>query len=227
VRKAIDCRHLGYTDGAQAVIYLTSHDVEGYRSERLHNFLRWNGVTDVAALERRTRLAFACLLTAVGLPMILAGEEFSDEHDRFDEHGRVSQAGGKQVDPVNFSRLEHEWRRRLAAYVARLVKLRTTSDALAVNDTAFIHTDFTGGRRIVVWRRGRPGTADCVVVVANFSDWGTPDPTNPASEYRVPAWPSMPAGVRWREVTQDREVPADWVGREPLYPWEAKVYTTT
>jgi len=51
------------------------------------------------------KLAFACLLTAVGIPMILAGEEFADQHDRFDSHGNVSQDGGKQVDPVDFSRL--------------------------------------------------------------------------------------------------------------------------
>jgi pullulanase len=60
--------------------------------------------------------------------------------------------------------------------------------------------------------------------VANFSDWGTANPTDPASEYVVPNWPATPAGAEWREVTQDRAVPEDWVGREPLYPWEAKVY---
>jgi pullulanase len=29
----------------------------------------------------------------------------------------------------------------------------------------------------------------------------------------------------WREVTQNRNVPREWVGREPLMHWEAKVYT--
>lgn len=221
VRQAIDCRTLGYEDGAQAVNYLTSHDVEGERKERLHDFFRWSGVDDV---ERRTRLAFVCLLTAVGVPMILAGEEFSDRHDRFDSNGHVNQEGGKQVDPVNFSRLRDEWRRRLRDYVARLVALRTTSPALAVNDTEFIHADFTDGRRVMAWRRGRPGSADVVVVVANFSDFETADPWNPASEYRVRGWPETPPGRRWREVTQERDVPAEWAGREPLFPWEAKVY---
>ena len=32
-------------------------------------------------------------------PMILAGEEFGDEHDLFDSQGRVTHEGGKQVDP--------------------------------------------------------------------------------------------------------------------------------
>ena len=31
---------------------------------------------------------------------VLAGEEFGDEHDRFDRFGNVDQDGGKQVDPV-------------------------------------------------------------------------------------------------------------------------------
>jgi pullulanase len=37
IRKLIDCRLLGFRDGAQAVNYVTSHDVEGFRNERLYN----------------------------------------------------------------------------------------------------------------------------------------------------------------------------------------------
>jgi pullulanase len=72
----------------------------------------------------------------------------------------------------------------------------------------------------VVWKRGRDGQEDPVVVVANFSDWGS----SPGAQYLVPNWPATPAGRGWREVGQDREVPAEWVGREPLFSWEAKVY---
>ena len=52
----------------------------------------------------------------------------------------------------------------------------------------------------------------------------TPDPFNGRSEYRVNNWPAAPQGFHWREITQQREVPWDWVAREPLFPWEAKVY---
>jgi len=65
VRKAIDCRAFGYADLSQAIIYLTSHDVEGFRNERLFNFFLNNGVAEI---EKRVKLAFACLLTAVGIP---------------------------------------------------------------------------------------------------------------------------------------------------------------
>jgi pullulanase len=225
VRKLIDCRNLGFSDGTQAVNYVGSHDVGGTGNERLYNYLHFNGV---ALKDKPIKLAFACLLTAVGIPMILAGDEFADQHDidifSGDHAGRTPDSN-KQLDPVNFERLDQDpWRQQLFAYVSRLVKLRTRSNALSVNDTAFIHVDFDAGKRVLVWRRGRPGVDDLVVVVANFSDWGTSDPLNPAAEYRVPNWPEAPAGKDWWEVTQDRRLDPTRVAREPLFPWEAKVY---
>jgi 1,4-alpha-glucan branching enzyme len=220
VRRMIDCRALGYTDLAQAVIYLTSHDVEGEGKERLYNYLQWNDVVDC---EKRVKLAFACLLTAVGIPQILAGEEFADQHDLLDEHGHVTEGSGKQIDPVNYSRLGEDWRRRVKEYVGRLVHLRTSCDALAVDDVEVIHVDLDG-KQVVAWRRGIPGSDSVVVVVANFSDFTTPG--GPGAEYVVPAWPPTPPGRQWREVGQDRPVPQEWIGREPLFSWEAKVYVT-
>jgi hypothetical protein len=95
---------------------------------------------------------------------------------------------------------------------------------LAVNDTTFVHVDFNDGKRVLVWRRGQPDQGQLVLVVANFSDWGTAFRGDPSAQYVVPNWPALPAGKRWREITQDRDVPLEWAGREPLYPWEAKVY---
>ncbi len=218
VRNMIDCRRVGFGDGTQVVNYVTSHDVEGWRKERLFRLLANNGVRDIEDVKRRVKLAFACLLTAVGVPMFLAGEEFADDHDLPTIHPT------KQTDPVNYDRLADPWRRDIFDAVARLVKLRTTSDALAVNETEFIHVDFTGGKRVLAWRRGRAGLDDPVVVVANFSDWRSDRHGAPPFEYRVANWPQAPTGKRWREVTQDRDVPAEWLGREPIYPWEAKVY---
>jgi pullulanase len=216
VRKMIDCRLVGFADGTQAVNYVGSHDVEGFRNERLFDFLRGNGIVQT---EERIKLAFVCLLTAVGVPMIFAGDEFADQHDLGVSHPP------KQRDAVDFTRLEQPFRRRIFDHVARLVRLRTTADALAVNDTDFIHVDFNDGKRVLVWRRGGPGTERPVVVVANFSDFGTPHADTPTAEYRVPNWPHTPAGLQWREVTQARNVPDEWVAREPIFPWEAKVYT--
>jgi glycosidase len=175
-------------------------------------------------IGRRVKLGFACLLTAVGVPMILAGDEFADEHDLFNIRGAVSNTSGKQVDPVNFSRLEGDdnaWRRDVLTYVKRLNTLRTTHPALAVNEVTFLHVDFTPGRRILVWQRGDAN--DPVIVVANFSGFETANPFDPSSEYVVPNWPHRDDFL-WREVSQQREVPTAFVGREPIFPWEAKVY---
>lgn len=215
VRRMVDCRNIGFADGAQAVNYITSHDVEGLWNMRLYDFLQRNGVPQ-GELFRRIKLAFACLLTAVGIPMILAGEEFADQHDRFNVFGNVDQDGGKQVDPVNFSRASQPDRANLLAYVSRLVNLRTTHASLGLNETRYLHVDLTEGKRVLVWLRGNE--ADPVIVVANFSAWGTADPLSEAAEYVVPGWP----GGSWHEVTLDREAPE--AGREPLFPWEAKVY---
>ena len=87
-----------------------------------------------------------------------------------------------------------------------------------MNDTNFFHVDFTDGKRVLVWQRGN-ATTDPVVVLANFSNFSS------AEEYVVPDWPATPPGRQWREVSQARLVPQEWVGREPIFPWEAKVYT--
>jgi len=60
-------------------------------------------------------------------------------------------------------------------------------------------------------------------VVANFSNFGSGGGID--GEYRVPNWPATPPGKRWREITQDRLVDPAKVGREPIFAWEAKVYT--
>jgi pullulanase len=214
VRRMIDCRLLGFGDGSQAVNYITSHDTEGdnngYLRCRLYDYLQSKGVFEK---EQRAKLAFACQLTAVGIPMVLAGEEFCDQQDK------KAVFPDKERDPVNWARKADPWRSSVFDYVARLIGLRKRSGALGVNDVDFIHSDFTNGRKILAWVRGRRGVDALVVVVANFSDVETPEP-----EYVVRNWPATTPGARWREITQVREVPPEWVGREPLYPWEAKVY---
>ena len=215
VRKMVDCRldnDHPFTDCTQAVNYITSHDTEGsgyggYAKQRLYNYLNDNGVTDI---ERRAKLAFACFLTAVGIPMIFAGEEFCDQMDL-----TMSQ---KQSDPVNYERKAEDWRARIFSYVATLVNLRKNCPALGVNDTQFIHVDNSRGGKIMAWQRGAQGQAP-VVVVANFTDYDTP-----GTQYYVENWPERERSD-WREVTQNRGVPSEWVGNEPLMHWEVKVYT--
>lgn len=213
VRKMINCTldsDHPFTKGDQAINYTTSHDTEGYGTvkERLYNFFLDSGVTD---MERRGKFAFALLLTSVGIPMIFAGEEFLDQMDR--------PIGQKQVDPVNWERKSEDWRTRIFNYVANVVKFRTSCPALGSDETEFIHWDFSNGRKIMAWTRGGNG-GDKVVVVANFSDVDT---GGEGEQYIIQGWPQ--GSGSWREVTQGREVPDSWVGKEPLMHWEVKVYT--
>jgi pullulanase len=217
IRKLIDCRYLGFSQGTQVVNYITSHDVGGEGNERLFDYLVNCGIYDT---EKRIELAFVCLLTAVGIPMILAGEEFADKHDLNIEEEHENH---KQIDPVNYDRLQNDWRQRIFTYVSRLVKFRTNSSALAADDTDFIHVDYAEGKKVIVWQRGWGD--EMVIVLANFSDYGTPEPFAKDSEYVVPNWPATPEGKYWQEITRDRMVLPQWVGREPIFPWEAKVYT--
>ncbi|GFF40563.1 LOW QUALITY PROTEIN: neopullulanase [Aspergillus udagawae] len=194
-------------NSAQAINYITSHDTQGFRKERLFNFLSNNNINDI---KQRSKLAFTCLLTAVGIPIIFAGEEFCDQMDH-----PVRQ---KQVDPMNYQQKAQDWRGRVFDYVATLIRLRKESSALGVNDTEFIHVDESRDGKIIAWKRGAQGQAP-VVVVANFTDQDTP-----GNEYFVENWPKREK-QGWREVTLGRDVPRDWVGQEPLLHWEAKVYT--
>src|SRR4029077_14433450 len=116
----------------------------------------------------------------------------------------VNQDSGKQVDPVNFTRLQEDWRGRIKTYVSRLIQLRTSYEALSVNDVDFIHADFDDGKRVMAWRRGRAGSASQVVVLANFSDFTPPNASDSNAEYVVPNWPDAPPGLLWREVPQAR-----------------------
>ncbi|KAL2183938.1 hypothetical protein L209DRAFT_766577 [Thermothelomyces heterothallicus CBS 203.75] len=126
-----------------AVNYITSHDIESPPKARLYNFLIGNGIRDV---EKRAQLAFALLLTSVGIPMIFAA---SIRH------------GQEQSDPVNYGRKnDGGWRQALKEFV---------------------------------WR------------------WQA------ASRCQT--------GTAGGEISQGREVPLEWVGREPLAAWEAKVCT--
>jgi pullulanase len=215
VRKMVDCRRLGFGDGSQAINYVTSHDVEGYGNERLYDFLDHNGIIEK---EQRVKLAFTCLITSVGIPMIFAGEEFADKHDLPEEGPE------KQLDAVNFERRDDPWRARIVDQVTRLVKLRTQAEGLWNNDTTFIHSDFNEGKRVMAWVRGTPGSLTMVVIIANFSDYMTPKAHESSAEYVINNWPQLPEGKRWHEVTQNRKVPREWAGREPIFPWEAKVY---
>ncbi|MEJ2402804.1 MAG: alpha-amylase family glycosyl hydrolase, partial [Candidatus Thiodiazotropha sp.] len=189
----------GFHDLSQAVNYLTSHDVEKDEEQRIMNYLlaplleaqgyrgtvddiRWVADhLDSDADERqrfvhglaleRLRSAFCLLLTSVGIPMILAGDEFGDVHDLDHRNWRL-----KMSDPVDWERLDGSPNNRdLWERVAALIALRTTHPALGRNETAFLHFhpdfDQNQGARVFAFCRTRGaalGATDQVVVIGNI-----------------------------------------------------------
>jgi 1,4-alpha-glucan branching enzyme len=204
----------GYADMANSVDYATSHDVaDGPRmlNEILGSILVSQGlgsgdVANVREVLEATQLhpsdqssvvngavsfalyrifgVFAILMTSVGIPMLLAGEEFGDVHD-FD----FRDVQGKQQDPVQFTRSGFTGNGSLQSGVARLIGLRTSHPALQRNEVQFFYFhpqfDQNDAPRVFGYARdgGRTlGSAGQVVVLANMGPHKFP-------AYDVPGWP--------------------------------------
>jgi 1,4-alpha-glucan branching enzyme len=201
----------GYADLACSVNYATSHDVGGEPAyPRMMNVIlgpllnalgqRDGGVDDVkAAIDSSTdpnvrnavsvalgRVAgvFALLLTSVGIPMFLAGEEFGDVHDLDYENDNA-----KQQDPVQWQRAAYPGNAALRARVGELIRLRTSHPALQRNEVTFFYFhptfDNSEGTLVFAYCRtdGMPlGSPGQVIVVANMC--GQSFPT-----FTFPGWP--------------------------------------
>jgi 1,4-alpha-glucan branching enzyme len=201
----------GYGDMANAVDYITSHDVAD--AIRLMNVVlgpmisaahlggndlagvRWavdtapgssdpNLKNTVQAALVRVFGAFAVLMTSVGMPMFLAGEEFADIHD-LDPFG----VNPKQEDPVQWTRASYPANAALLANVGKLIHLRTSHPALQRNEVSFFyfHPQFDDNNTPRVFAYCRTGgqslgNANQVIVVANMGGAGY-------ANYDIPGWP--------------------------------------
>jgi 1,4-alpha-glucan branching enzyme len=201
----------GYTDMACSVDYITSHDVAD--GPRLMNVILGPmlavaglGPGDIVSVSNavdtadttsnptlrnlvqaalsRVFGAFGILMTSVGMPMFLAGEEFGDVHD-LDFIG----VNPKQQDPVQWQRAAYAGNAALLANVSQLIHLRASHPALQRNEVScfYFHPEFDQNfaPRVFAYCRtaGKTlGTTGQVVVIANMGA------ANYAS-YDVPSWP--------------------------------------
>jgi len=240
----------GYADMACSVDYITSHDVAD--GPRLMNIILGpmlqaaglgdGGVQNVrsavdgadtssnpvlqAMVQQALRQsfgAFAILMTSVGMPMWLAGEEFGDVHDT-DYIG----VNAKQQDPVQWNRAAFQGNAELKANVAKLIQLRTSHPALQRNEVAFFYFhpqfDDNDSPRVFAYCRsgGQPlGTSSQVIVVANMGPQAFPS-------YDIPGW-------RWgNSVLTEIGYPHNASAYNPmtgtfslsLNPFEARVFKT-
>lgn len=244
----------GFADLSKAVNYITSHDMGQRGEQRLMNFIfgelvRERGLGDgsvenvqylvdqlvTAAPEvrldaheeavDRVRGSFALLLTSVGIPMFLTGEEFGDVHDLDFTDWQL-----KMEDPVNWNRREYPGHEALRTSVRDLVHLRTSTEALQRNDAEFFYfhpsIDEDDGVRAFAYCRtgGRPlGSQDQVVVVANCG-------AHDFDEFDLP-WPwtdterIVERGEPLRETTP-RFSPDQEEATLSLSPFQVRVFTT-
>ena len=157
-------------------------------------------VAHAEALER-VGSVFALMLTSVGIPMFLAGEEFGDVHDLDNTDPTL-----KQSDPVDFGRRNYLGHGDLLNRVSELVRLRTQHSALQRNEVDFFYAHPTindnDGVRVFAYCRtgGRPlGSREQVIVVANtgpnnFYGYNVPWMwmSNIVSEYGKPPGATIP-----------------------------------
>lgn len=243
----------GFYDLSQAVNYLTSHDVEQEEEKRIMNYLlaplldergyrgtvddiRWvtdhleNGADDEQrylhglALER-LRSAFSLLMTSVGIPMILAGDEFGDVHDLDHSNWRL-----KMSDPVDWERLDASPNNRdLWRKVAELIALRTEHPALTRNETSFFHFhpdfDRNEGASVFAYCRSRGsalGSDGQIVVVGNIGPQSY-------ARYNLPwHWMDMDAVEEIAPPQQREPLEQNDAGsvRLSLAPYQIRVFVT-
>jgi 1,4-alpha-glucan branching enzyme len=201
----------GFSDLANSVPYITSHDVAD--APRLMNIilgpmLQAAGLGDtsyqsvmaavdgaddssnpaltalVATAAKQVFGAFAILMTSVGMPMFLAGEEFGDVHDT-----SYTDVNEKQQDPVQWDRATLSANAALLTAVTGLIKLRTSQPALERDEVDFFYfhpqfDDDDSPRVFAYCRTGgqNTGVTGQVVVIANMGPQAYP-------VYNVPCWP--------------------------------------
>lgn len=184
-----------FWDMANRITYCTSHDVEADKEQRLFTYFldqlagegrsgrNEPGLAELA-LEQ-VHSTFALTLTAAGIPMFLAGEEFADLHDTDRRDWRH-----KMSDPVDWVRERFPGHRELLARVRELVRLRVSHAALRRNELEFFgfnpggnrgfHPTFDAndGERLFAYCRtgGQPiGAGGQVIVVGNCRDQDYPE----------------------------------------------------
>jgi 1,4-alpha-glucan branching enzyme len=146
-KRIMDARQLGFSNGFQRVVYIESHDEERYLRD-----LDQSGYSTSDAV-RRDVTALAITLTAPGVAMVYAGEEFGE-------------ATPKVVgpNPLHWSNLDKPVYHGLYENFRALASLRTTHPALRTESLSFPANAMPDN--VVVYERATPDAA--VVVAANF-----------------------------------------------------------
>jgi 1,4-alpha-glucan branching enzyme len=161
--------HAGYSDNAQAINYVESHD-----TERIAFEVRTNPALDNdEAVRAKCKLAALTLFTAAGVPMLYAGQEFA-----------TSTPKTTDVNKLQWERLEDGVWADLRRFYATMAALRAQNPALTQNHLEAILVD--NERKLLIFKRWND-QGNQVVVGLNFA----------AAEQSVEV--TFPRGGRWHE----------------------------
>ena len=145
--RIMDARKLGFSNSFQRVVYIESHD-----EERFLRDLNQSGFSNTEAL-RRDMTALAITLTAPGIPMVYAGEEFGESTPKV-----------VGPNPLHWQNLDRAEFHGLYKKFRALTMLRSSHPALQTEALAFATPPLPD--HVVVYERGLPPAS--VVVAANF-----------------------------------------------------------
>ncbi|MFD3163501.1 alpha-amylase family glycosyl hydrolase [Herpetosiphon sp. NSE202] len=146
----IDFRNAGYSDNAQAINYLESHD-----EQRIIYEAQTNGNISRETAYLKSRLGAIVLFTAAGVPMLYHGQEFGMDTERTID---------KNV--LKWELLETPEGSDLHAFYRGMIQLRTSSKALVGNNVQPIAVD--AERKLLAYYRWADDGSEHVIVVVNF-----------------------------------------------------------
>ena len=163
----------GYTDNAQSINYLENHD-----QERIAFEIRTNPVLDIdQAVNAKSKLGALVLFTAMGVPMLYAGQEFG-----------TSSPKTIDVNKLQWERLNDATWSDLRNWYVTLARLRATNPALTINQIEPLVVD--NERKLLAFKRWDDG-GNQIVVGLNF--------TAASQHLEI----SFPRGGKWHEWTLD------------------------
>jgi 1,4-alpha-glucan branching enzyme len=148
--RALDFRGAGYSDNAQAINFLESHD-----EQRLMYELATNPNIHPDTAHIKSKLGAICLFTATGVPMLYHGQEFGMWTERTIDK-----------NPLQWELLENDLGRDLHAFYRGMALLRNSTRALVGNNIAPLICDHE--RKMLAYHRWSDDGGSQVVVAVNF-----------------------------------------------------------
>lgn len=201
-------RENGLCTATQMVNYSCSHDEVRPEHEIIFysqsHIARPDGMTVQQLAHAKAFLGLVTLLTAPGIPMVYAGQEFGEDSPRTID-----------FQPLHWDKLEQPLYQRYFCRIKHLLAIRRAHPALASDHIRFYANDFAAEQVVrferVLYGEDRQKPVDIVVVALNFGGMAC------TIELPLP-WPG-----RWQDLLTDQIYSVRQAFRLTLAPWQGAV----